>query len=148
MTGLLASMQATHQKKMFESCGLDIQSQAAFELASRGLIRPTDRKIPLVYGIKCVEFKKPYFKLEIHAINETEAYLGLLVHEIGINLRSSAHCTKLKCIRHGCFTIADSLLRRHWDLTNIVANMAHNRRLLQLHPDLLRQSHAELVESK
>lgn len=42
-------------------CGVDIQSQAAYELAVKGLIRPSRKEIPVVYGIKCIEFKLPDF---------------------------------------------------------------------------------------
>lgn len=79
MTAVLSSMQASHQKKMFELCGVHIQSNAAFEIAKRGLIRPTDNTLPVVYGIKCVQFDRPKFTVEIHAINENVKYLGQLI---------------------------------------------------------------------
>lgn len=44
-------------------CGVDLQSQAAFELAAKGPIRPLNSKIPVIYGIKCVEFDPPNFTL-------------------------------------------------------------------------------------
>lgn len=63
MNALLASMQASHQKKMFEMCGVDIQSQAAYEMAVQGPLRPAESNIPLIYGLRCIEFKKPYFTI-------------------------------------------------------------------------------------
>lgn len=63
MNSLLASMQASHQKKMFEMCGVDIQSQAAYELAAQGPIRPDESNIPLIYSMRCIDFKKPYFTI-------------------------------------------------------------------------------------
>lgn len=63
MQSFLVSLQASHQKKMFEICGADIQSQAAYELAAQGPLRPAVSNIPLLYGIRCIEYKKPYFTL-------------------------------------------------------------------------------------
>lgn len=48
---------------MFRICGLDMQSQAAYELAIQGLMRPVDNHIPMVYTIKCVDFTSPEFTL-------------------------------------------------------------------------------------
>jgi len=44
-------------------CGLDMQSQAAYELAVQGPIRPVDINIPMIYNIKCIDFKSPEFTL-------------------------------------------------------------------------------------
>lgn len=83
MAATLSSMQASHQKKMYELCGVDIQSEAAFEIAKRGLIRPANNTLPVVYGIKCIQFDRPKFTVEIHAINEDAKYLGQLVQVSG-----------------------------------------------------------------
>lgn len=48
---------------MFRVSGLDIQSQAAYELAVQGLMRPADNNIPMIYSIKCVDFTSPEFTL-------------------------------------------------------------------------------------
>lgn len=48
---------------MLRFCGLDMQSQAAYELAVQGLVRPADNNIPMIYTIKCVDFKSPEFTL-------------------------------------------------------------------------------------
>ena len=63
INGLVSSMQASHQKKMYEMCGVDLQSQAAYDLAVQGPIRPMVTNIPLIYGIRCIEFKRPYFTI-------------------------------------------------------------------------------------
>jgi len=123
MDMFLSAMQASHQKKMFEMCGVDMQSQTAYELAVQGLIRPVNSKIPIIYGIKCVKFEGPQFTLEIQCINEYETYLMHLVHEIGVRLHSTAHCTGIQCIRHSRFTLEHALLIKHWDLDYILENM-------------------------
>uniref|UniRef100_A0A182SX58 Pseudouridine synthase II N-terminal domain-containing protein n=1 Tax=Anopheles maculatus TaxID=74869 RepID=A0A182SX58_9DIPT len=143
---LLASIQASHQRKMFEISGVDIQSQAAYELACRGTIRPADNRVPMIYGIRLAEYRKPFFTIEIHAINETEPYLGELIHEIGINLKSCAHCTSVRCIRHGHFQLEHSLLKKDWNLQNIISGMAHTNKLINQHPDMLQQDSSSLQE--
>lgn len=146
MTAVLSSMQASHQKKMFEMCGVGIQSEAAFEIAKRGLIRPTDNRIPVLYGMKCIRFNRPEFVVEVHAINEGEKYLGQLIQEIGLQLHSVAHCTGIRCIRHGHFPVEDSLLRGQWNLQNILSNMAMCRQIIETHPNTVHQKSIELTE--
>jgi hypothetical protein len=63
MNTLLSSLQASHQRKMFELCGVDPQSQAAYELAKRGPVRPANGTIPLIYSARCIEFKRPSFTI-------------------------------------------------------------------------------------
>lgn len=126
---------------MFDLCGVDIQSQTAYEMAISGPLRPAQSNIPLIYGLRCIEFGKSYFTIgeilfflecvavlktfisELHATNESEAYLGILIHEIGLHLKTVAHCTKIRCIRESHFTLNDSLLKRHWNIEAILANM-------------------------
>lgn len=144
LSDLTASLQASHQRKMFELCGVDMQSQAAYEIACKGLIRPANKTIPVVYGIKLIDFQKPNFTLEIHAINETENYLATLIHEIGIEVRSVAHCTAIRCIRHGKFTVEGALLRHGWNLAGVVKNIREQKQILEEHPYLLKQDRIEL----
>lgn len=167
MNSLLASLQASHQKKMFELSGVDIQSQAAFELAVQGPLRPTVTNVPLIYSMRCIDFRKPYFTIgedvywfhhtdtivihficfpEIHAVNESEAYLGILINEIGLHLKTVAHCTQVRCIRQAHFTLEDALVRRHWNLETIVNNMARCRQIVKKHPEMLRQLEAALQD--
>ena len=44
---------------------MDPTSQTAYELASRGLLRPGGTSPPLIYGIKCIHFEPPDFTLGI-----------------------------------------------------------------------------------
>lgn len=144
IAALVASIQASHQKKMFDLCGVDPHSQAAYELAVGGLIRPVNNQLPLVYGIKCIYFERPAFTLEVHAINEDEKYLAQLVQEIGLQLHSVAHCTSIRCVRHGHFDVGSSVLRAHWTLQGICDNMRVNRELLREHPSMLQQMDVQL----
>lgn len=63
MNSFLSSLQASHQKKMYELCGVDIQSQTAYELAVQGPLRPSVSNIPLIYSMRCIDFQKPHFTI-------------------------------------------------------------------------------------
>lgn len=145
MDRFLSAMQASHQKKMFEMSGVDMQSQTAYELAVQGLVRPMNSKIPVIYGIKCVEFNGPEFTIEIQCVNEYETYLTHLIHEIGLKLHSTAHCTGIQCIRHSRFTLEHTLLMKHWNLQNILENMEMCETILKESGDNLPQQSAKLV---
>lgn len=131
---ILSSMQSSHQKKIFDLAGVSIDSQAAFELASQGPIRPTETKMPLIYSIKLAELRKPFFTLEIHCINETEEYLGQLVHEIALDMKSVAHCTGIRCIRYGHFTLENSVLRHQWNLQSLISSMSLCNQIIEANP--------------
>ncbi|XP_054271967.1 pseudouridylate synthase TRUB2, mitochondrial [Macrosteles quadrilineatus] len=135
MDKLLASIQAAHQRTMFELSGVDIQSQDAYELAVKGMIRPADPNVPMIYGIKCVEFNPPDFTLEIHSTNESEIYLKKLINAIGIKLHTAAVCSGLRCIRHSYFTVQNALLRKHWTLQHVIDNLQENDKLIRANPD-------------
>lgn len=147
LDAVLASIQAAHQKQMFHQCGVDIQSQAAYELAVQGLIKPANSKIPLLYGIKCIHFQPPDFTIEVQCINEHEMYLRTLIHDTGMQLHSVATCTGLQCIRYDCFTLEHALLRKHWTLQFVMENMAESHRLLRESEADKRQKSATLLES-
>ncbi|OXU19214.1 hypothetical protein TSAR_002454 [Trichomalopsis sarcophagae] len=143
---MCASMQASHQKKMFELCGIDMQTQAAYELAIKGPIRPADPRIPMVYNIKCIDFKPPEFTLEIVAINETDEHLKAIVAELGYKLHSTAYCSQIQCTQFGLFNVKDSLLSKYWDLQSIMSNISLCRKILQENPFMLNQEYAHLVK--
>lgn len=44
-------------------CGVDMQSQLACDLAIKGPIRPINSKLPILYGIKCIDFDPPSFTI-------------------------------------------------------------------------------------
>ncbi|CAH0559662.1 unnamed protein product [Brassicogethes aeneus] len=145
MEKLLSSIQSSHQKQMFQLCGVDLQSQTAYDLAVQGPIRPANSKVPLLYGIKCIEFTPPNFVIEVHCINENESYLTTFIHEIGTKLHSTAHCTALQCVRHSCFTLEDALLKKHFTLQNVLTNMEKCSIKLEENKDLLYQKSASLT---
>ncbi|XP_037079415.1 mitochondrial mRNA pseudouridine synthase Trub2-like, partial [Pollicipes pollicipes] len=124
LEAVLAGLQAAHQRLMFEHSGLPVNSQAAYELASRGPPRPVRGSPPVLYGIRCVQFAPPFFTLEVHTINESEQYLLTLVQDLGRQLRSAATTVRVRCLRHGPFTLEHSLLLKHWRLAHVRDNMS------------------------
>lgn len=46
----------------YSSTGIDIQSQAAYDMAVKGPLRPSrEFNAPLVYSMKCIDFTPPEF---------------------------------------------------------------------------------------
>ncbi|XP_063394338.1 pseudouridylate synthase TRUB2, mitochondrial [Cydia fagiglandana] len=128
---VVAHMQSAHQGTIYEMTGLHRDSQTLYDLASQGPIRPSDNKLPVLYGIKCVHFKPPDFTLEIQSVNEYDKYFWTLVHDLGVQLKTSAHCTGVQCVRQGKFDLSNALLRKHWTLPHIASNMDECRQLLE-----------------
>jgi len=115
---------------------VDPTSQTAYELASRGLLRPGGTSPPLIYGIKCIHFEPPDFTLEIHCINANQKYLSTLVHEFGLELKTTAVCLQMRCTRYGYFKVDDSLLRNQWTLDDLMKNMVTCRDVLKHVPNV------------
>ncbi|GFS24219.1 tRNA pseudouridine synthase B [Elysia marginata] len=136
LTRLCAAAQAAHTRQMYNMHGVNPDSQAAYEMAARGIIRPRDRRtMPVLYSIKCIDFQPPDFTLEIHSINETCRYFGQLIHDLAVKLKSTAVCTGIRRLRYGHFDTERALLRQQWHLDDIVDNIRGNMDLLE--PDKL-----------
>lgn len=78
-------------------------------------------------------------------MNEYDKYLWTLVHDLGIQLKTAAHCTGLQCIRQGRFNLQLALLRKHWQLNHILNNMDQCRQLLEENENLLKPKSAHLT---
>ncbi|NWS50749.1 TRUB2 synthase, partial [Probosciger aterrimus] len=116
---VLAVIQGTNHKALLMHSNIDMKTQEAYELAVRGLIRPMGKSPPIITAVRCLQFAPPEFQLEIHCLHETQKYLRKVVHEIGLELKSSAVCTQVRRTRDGVFTLDDALLRSQWNLQNI-----------------------------
>jgi len=57
-------------------------------------------------------------------------YLMKLIHEIGLELRSSAVCTGLRRLRYGQFTLTHALLGKHCEPRAIAENIDFCRPLV------------------
>ncbi|XP_063289048.1 pseudouridylate synthase TRUB2, mitochondrial [Pelobates fuscus] len=124
---ILAMIQGSNQKALLMHTHMDLRSQEAYELAVEGRLRPMVKSPPIILGMRCLELSPPHFTLEIECMHETQQYLRKIVHEIGLELRSSAVCTKVRRIRDGPFTVDGALLRTHWDLQSISQAISKNR---------------------
>ncbi|XP_038638119.1 mitochondrial mRNA pseudouridine synthase TRUB2 isoform X1 [Scyliorhinus canicula] len=124
---IIAVIQGIHQRALLTYSGIDLKSQEAYELASRGLLRPMHKSPPIITAIRCVHLSPPKFTLAIQCLHETQQYLRKMVHEIGLELKSSAVCTHVRRTRDGIFTVEDALVRTRWDLQSIQAAIQDSR---------------------
>ncbi|XP_030633580.1 pseudouridylate synthase TRUB2, mitochondrial [Chanos chanos] len=124
---VLAMIQGTNQKALIMYSKVDPQSQEAYELAVRGRLRPQDKSPPVLIGIRCASFKPPHFTLEVQCVNETQRYLRRVLHEVGLELRSSAVCAAVRRTRDGPFRLEHALTRQHWNAADIMQAVAHYR---------------------
>ncbi|XP_072274599.1 pseudouridylate synthase TRUB2, mitochondrial [Pyxicephalus adspersus] len=116
---VLAMIQGVNQKSLIMHSQVDLKSQEAYELAVQGQLRPKVKSPPLILAVHCLEFSPPDFTLEIRCMHETQKYLRKLIHEIGLELKSTAVCTKVRRTRDGPFTLDCALTRSHWDLDSV-----------------------------
>ncbi|XP_043841898.1 mitochondrial mRNA pseudouridine synthase TRUB2 [Dromiciops gliroides] len=119
LSRILTVIQGSHQKALVTHCNLDLKTQEAYEMAVKGLIRPMVKSPMLITGIRCLKFAPPEFLLEIQCMHETQQLLRRVVHEIGLELKSTAVCTQVRRTRDGIFTLEDALLRTQWDMDSI-----------------------------
>ncbi|XP_053354955.1 mitochondrial mRNA pseudouridine synthase TRUB2 [Clarias gariepinus] len=125
---VLAMIQGANQKALIMYSRVDLNTQEAYELAVKGHFRPQDKSPPILTGLRCVSFKPPQFKLEVQCVNETQQFLRKLVHEVGLELRTNAVCTKLRRTRDGPFKMEDALTHHHWTAKDILPAIANFRR--------------------
>lgn len=143
---LCSTMQSSHQRKMFEACGVDIQSQAAYELAAQGPLRPVDSKIPIIYSIKCIDFTPPEFTIEVVCIHEYESYFKNMIVELGHRLHSAATCTHIQCYKYGVFNLEHALLSKYWNVGDIANNIQTCQQLLNENEFMLQPQSPVLVK--
>ncbi|XP_069791035.1 pseudouridylate synthase TRUB2, mitochondrial [Narcine bancroftii] len=124
---IIAVIQGSHQKALITYSGIDLKSQEAYELACRGMLRPLHKSPPIITGIRCIELALPNFILEIQCVHETQQYLRKIIHEIGLELKSSAVCTSVRRTREGVFSLDDTLIKTEWNLQNISTAVQHSQ---------------------
>lgn len=61
-------------------------------------------------------------------MNETQKYLRKLIHEVGLELRTSAVCSGVRRTRDGPFKAENALTRQHWTADCIIQAIAHFRK--------------------
>ncbi|KAM8915109.1 pseudouridylate synthase TRUB2, mitochondrial [Spinachia spinachia] len=117
---VLAMLEGANQKALLMYSKVDMRSQEAYEMAVHGLLGPQGKSQPILTGLRCVHFQPPNFTLEVQCLNETQKYLCKVVHEIGLELRSSAVCKGVRRTRDGPFTLRDALIRQRWTASDVM----------------------------
>ena len=67
---------------------------------------------------------------EVHSLNETADYLGRLVHELGLEMRTNASVSQVRRVRYGRLHLHHALLHKHWTAQHIIDDIALCRPLL------------------
>lgn len=116
---VLAVLQGANQKALLTYSNVDMRSQEAYEMAVQGLLGPDGKSSPILTGLRCIRFQRPNFTLEVQCLNETQKYLRKVVHEIGLELRSTAVCKAVRRTRDGPFTVQDALTHHHWTAADV-----------------------------
>ncbi|XP_029005752.1 mitochondrial mRNA pseudouridine synthase TRUB2 [Betta splendens] len=117
---VMAMLQGVNQKALLMHSNVDMHSQEAYEMAVRGLLGPDGKSVPILTGLRCLRFEPPNFTLEVQCLNETQKYLRKVIHEIGLELRSTAVCKGVRRTRDGPFTLHDALVRHRWAAADIM----------------------------
>ncbi|XP_029907541.1 pseudouridylate synthase TRUB2, mitochondrial [Myripristis murdjan] len=117
---VLAMLQGANQKALLMYSNIDMRSQEAYEMAVQGLLGPEGKSAPILKGLRCVRFEPPHFTLEVQCLNESQKYLRKVVHEIGLELRSTAVCKVVRRTRDGVFTLQDALTHHHWTASDVM----------------------------
>ncbi|XP_053551981.1 pseudouridylate synthase TRUB2, mitochondrial [Bombina bombina] len=116
---ILAVIQGSNQKALLVHSHVDLKTQEAYELAVEGQLRPIVKSPPIILGMRCLDFSPPDFTLEVQCMHETQQYLRKLIHEIGLELKSSATCSQVRRTRDGPFTLDCARTHNHWGLDSI-----------------------------
>ncbi|CAF2473811.1 unnamed protein product [Rotaria sp. Silwood2] len=104
--------------------GISPFTQAGFELAKAGLWKPRDHTLPpIVYGLKLLNFKAPFFDIEMYVINEQEIHLKEVILDIGIRLRTSTLSESIRRAGIGPFNIQHSLVIDEITPHNLINNI-------------------------
>ena len=121
----LASIRSSHQRDAFRQAGVHLQSQLAYQMAVKCLIRPVQehKGACLIYGLNCVLFKPPFITLRVTCVNESPIYLAEFSSELGLRMRTNAFLNSLQLVTYGPFTSENSLLFKHINVENVIGNI-------------------------
>uniref|UniRef100_A0A8C5ACJ2 Pseudouridine synthase II N-terminal domain-containing protein n=1 Tax=Gadus morhua TaxID=8049 RepID=A0A8C5ACJ2_GADMO len=122
---VLAMLQQANQKALLIHSNVDMRSQEAYEMAVTGELGPQGKSPPILTGLRVTGFQPPFFTLELQCLNETQRYLRKVVHEIGLELRSTASCTAVRRTRDGPFTVDQALTRGQWTAAQVALTIQH-----------------------
>ncbi|CAJ0948135.1 unnamed protein product, partial [Mesorhabditis belari] len=130
---LFGKILSNFRRLSFELSGIDPQSETVFELARRGIPRPSVPGQLLMHRLELVIWKPPYFAIELSCSGETDATLRNFVNEIGLSLGTLASPVRLTRRGIGRFQAENALLSKQLNLQNFVRNIALNHEILLNH---------------
>lgn len=110
---------------------VSLQSQEAYEIVAKGPVRPENLSDGLIYNLKCIKYSPPDFTIDATCVGANGEYLASLIHEIGVNLKTSAVTSSVRLLRFGYFDLSSALLYKHCNLENVIQNIYHNEARLQ-----------------
>ncbi|TRY78236.1 hypothetical protein TCAL_08967, partial [Tigriopus californicus] len=119
---ILATIQSNYQRDAFDFAQVRLDSQAAYELAARGPIRPQMDSHALIYHCKCVQFEDSRMELEFSCINEDEDFILGFIQDLSLKLKTNATIHRMRCIRYGFFTLDHALLVKHATLSHVLTH--------------------------
>uniref|UniRef100_A0A673XKX3 TruB pseudouridine (psi) synthase family member 2 n=1 Tax=Salmo trutta TaxID=8032 RepID=A0A673XKX3_SALTR len=129
---VLAMMQGSNQKALLTYSKVDMNTQEAYELAAKGKLRPHGKSPPIMTGLRLLHFQPPHFTLEVQCLNETQRYLCRILHEVGLELRSTAVCKGVCRTRDGPFTVQHALTRQHWTAPGVIQAIQQSRKATKI----------------
>ncbi|XP_038826507.1 mitochondrial mRNA pseudouridine synthase Trub2-like [Salvelinus namaycush] len=107
---------------------MDMNNQEAYELAAKVKLRPDWKSPSIMIGLRLLHFQPPHFTLEVQCLNETQQYLCRILHEVGLELCSTAVCKGVRRTRDGPFTVQHALTRRHWTAPGVIQAIQQSRK--------------------
>ncbi|CAB1354007.1 unnamed protein product, partial [Coregonus sp. 'balchen'] len=104
---VLAMMQGSNQKALLTY--VDMSTQEVYKLAVKGEL--------LLSNLT-----------EVQCLNETQRYLCRILHEVGLELRSTAVCKGVRRTRDGSFTVQHALTHQHWTAPDVIQAIQQSRK--------------------
>ncbi|PAV82707.1 hypothetical protein WR25_27193 [Diploscapter pachys] len=96
MSKFLARLESEYRKLAFHTANVDLQSEEAFEMARKGLPRTQLPGQTIIYKLELRHFNPPFFTLNVQCTGETDKFMRLFVHEIGLSLGTTASCVRMQ----------------------------------------------------
>lgn len=117
---LLSKVEGNHQEQMIQSLGVKMHTQEGYDLLSKGLVHPQLPTDMIIYSLKCIHFQPPDFTIEVQCVNEIDASLSRLVHDIGLGLKTFCTTMSIRRTRFGKYTVDHALLLQQIDVMNVL----------------------------
>lgn len=134
---ILQRIKVSQKQRIFEASNVPRSSDEAYELAKAWpRLRPKRMaRWPIIFDLKCLEFKAPYMTLEITSSEETVDFLGHFVHDLAELLKSKACVESIRRIKYGPFELDNALCDRDWNLQAFVNSINYHNKYLQRYGD-------------